>query len=158
MRIKTGLTAAILTLSLTTAASAESHMDKALEDAKDAREAHMELYSFNMSLLGGMAKGALPYDADSAGKAADSLAALTMMDQTRYWIEGSDEMSIDDTRAKPEIWENIADFQKKETDLIAAAKAMQGAASQSLGALQGAIGPLGGACGACHKVYRAPKT
>ncbi len=158
MSKKTTITAVILGLALTGAAMAESHMDKALKDAKDAREAHMELYSFNLSLLGRMAKGEMPYDADAAGKAAANLATLTAMDQARYWIEGTDEMSIDETRAKPEIWENMADFQAKGTALVDATQTMEGAAGQSLEALQGAMGPLGGACGACHKAYRAPKT
>lgn len=158
MTMKSAITAAVLGLCLSGAAIAESHMDKALEDAKDAREAHMELYSFNLSLLGDMAKGTVAYDAGAAGMAASNIAALAAMDQARYWIEGTDEMSIDDTRAKPEIWENMNDFKAKEAALMDAAKAMEGAAGQSLEALQGAMGPLGGACGACHKAYRAPKT
>lgn len=122
-----------------------------------ARRAQMTLYSYNLAPLGAMAKGTIPYDADVATKAATNLASLAKLDQSRLWVEGSDQMSVDNTRALPDIWNNLDDVAAKATAMSAAADAMQVAAGTDLAALQAAMGDLGGACGACHKVYRAPE-
>lgn len=149
----------VLALALLTpvAGLSESHMDKAISDAIDARKAQMDLYAFNLGLLGGMAKGAIDYDAAAAGKAASNLAMLTKLDQSRLWPEGSDEMSTEGTRALADIWDNLPDVMSKNAALVEAATAMEAAAGSSLAELQAAMGPLGGACGACHKAYRAPE-
>jgi cytochrome c556 len=143
------------TLALTLAAGVGSAA-YANEAAIKARQGQMELYAHYLGLLGGMAKGAVPYDADKAGAAAASLASLTKLDSSRLWPEGSDDMSAEATRALPAIWDNPDDVMKKAMALGEAAAGMEMAASQSLEALQGAMGPLGGACGGCHKAYRAP--
>lgn len=140
-----------------TIALAQSEPDKVIAAAVKARQAQMTLYAFNLGLLGGMAKGAIDYDADAASKAAGNLAALTATDQSRLWPQGSDEMSIDGTRALPAIWDNIPDVIAKSAALTEAAAAMADAAGTSKEALAGAMGSLGGACGSCHKAYRAPK-
>lgn len=64
-----------------------------------------------------------------------------------------------DTRAKPEIWDNFADFTAKAEDLNAAAlKVAAGAEAGTLpGDAKAVVGMVGGACGACHKEYRAPE-
>lgn len=149
------LAAAIALLPVTS--FAESHVDKAVSDAVAARKAQMKLYAFNLGALGEMAKGAVEYDADAATKAASSLVMLTKLDQSRMWPEGSDEMSIDGTRALPDLWSNMADAMAKGAALTEAAAAMETAAGTGLANLQAAMGPLGGACGACHKAYRAPE-
>ncbi len=144
-----------LTLALTLAGGVAGAVS-ADEASIKARQGQMKLYAHYLGLLGGMAKGAVPYDADKAGAAAASLAMLTKLDSSRLWPEGSDEMSADGTRALPAMWENGDDVMKKVMALGEAAAGMEMAAGQSLEALQGAMGPLGGACGACHKAYRAP--
>lgn len=142
-----------LTLVLTAGLGGAVYADEA---AIEARQGQMKLYAHYLGLLGGMAKGAVPYDAEKAGAAASSLAMLTKLDASRLWPEGSDEMSAEDTRALPAMWDNPDDVMKKVMALGEAAAGMETAAGQSLEALQGAMGPLGGACGACHKAYRAP--
>lgn len=141
-----------------TIALAQSDEDKAIAAAVKARQSQMTLYAFNLGLLGDMAKGAIDYDADAASKAAANLAALTATDQSRLWPQGSDEMSMDGTRAMPKIWENIPDVVTKSATLAEAAAAMAQVAGTSKEAMAGAMGALGGACGSCHKAYRAPKT
>ena len=148
---------ALVALSSAALAHSAAHAEGPMADMIKARHAHMELYAFNLGTLGGMAKGAIPYDAALASTAADSLATLSAMDQSRYWAEGSDEMSADGTRAKAEIWDNMADFNAKGADLTKAAEAMKAVAGSSLEELQAAMGPLAGSCGGCHKPYRAPK-
>lgn len=138
------------------AASGQDAAQKALNDATKARQAQMQLYAFNLGLLGGMAKGEVPYDAAAATAAAGNLASLAQLDQSRIWLEGSDEMGVDGSKALPAIWENIPDVMSKATDLVTAAKAMQASAGTDLASLQASMGTLGGACGACHKAYRVP--
>ena len=153
------LRAFLTTLTLSAVAATGAYaQDDAAKAAIKARQAQMDLYAFNLGALGAMAKGAVAYDADAASKAAGNLAMLTKMDQSRMWPEGSDDMSADNTRALPAMWENMGDVMAKGGDLAKAAAAMEAAAGNGLESLQAAMGPLGGACGACHKAYRAPES
>ncbi|WP_245831563.1 c-type cytochrome [Salibaculum halophilum] len=150
------LATALTVLSLTglgTTALADSHVDPAIAGAMKARQAHMQLYAHNIGVLGGMARERIPYDAEEASAAASNIAALSKLDQSTYWPEGSDN-SVEGSKALPAIWENLDDVMSKSEDLVMAAGAMEDAAGQGLGALKGAMGGLGGACGACHEDYR----
>ena len=102
-----------------------------------------------------MARGRMDYDADAASKAANNLALLVQLDQSRMWPQGSDNASYDGTRALPAIWENFPDVGAKGMALFEAAMALNEAAGTDLASLQSAMGPVGAACGACHKSYRA---
>lgn len=139
-----------------TAALSESHVDRAVAAAIEARQAHMTLYAHNLGLLGGMARGNIDYDATVASAAAANLAALASMDQSRYWPAGSDSFEIEGTRALPAIWDNIDDVMAKSMALTEASAKMETAAGEGLEALQAAIGAVGGACGGCHEDYREP--
>jgi cytochrome c556 len=151
-RLATALTVFSLT-GLGSAALAESHVDPAIAGAIEARQAHMQLYAHNIGVLGGMARERIPYDAEAAQAAASNIAALSTLNQSTYWPEGSD-TSVEGSRALAAIWGNLDDVMSKSEDLVMAAAVMEDAAGQGLGALQGAIGGLGGACGACHEDYR----
>lgn len=155
----TFLSAAIVAGAVGGSAIGESHVDKAIMAAIKARQAHMTLYAFNIGLLGGMAKGAIPYDADAASKAAANLDALAHTDQSRMWPPGSDsfELSEDITAAKPEIWSDGGKIMEKIKALDEATVSMAKAAGGGLDSLKAAIGPLGEACGSCHKAYRISK-
>jgi len=125
--------------------------------AVKARQAHMDLNAFNISVLGGMAQGAIPYDAVAAQAAADNLVTLAAMNQMAYWPIGSDSASVEGSRAKPELWAQMDDVMADANTLHEAAMAMQAVASGGLEGLQAAIGPLGGACGSCHEEFRVPQ-
>lgn len=124
-----------------------------VEGAVKARKAHMQLFAYNLGILGNMAKGAVEFDADAAMRAAVSLDVLAKMDTTDYWVEGSSAADIPNTDAKAELWENIPDVIKIVGDMQTATAAMVDAAG-SLDGVRGAIGPVGATCGACHKPYR----
>lgn len=124
--------------------------------AVKARVAIMQLYANNLGQLGAMAKGKTDYDAEAASKAAGNLALLVQLDQSTLWPQGTDNGSMDGTRALPALWENFPDVMAKGAALGEAATAMQAAAGTDLASLQAAMGGLGGACSACHKAYRAP--
>lgn len=148
-RLTLSISAALIGLS----GAAIAQDDEALTAAIEARQAHMDLYAFNLGVLGGMAQDKIEYDADMAQAAASNLAMLSQMDQSRYWPAGSDTM-MEGTAALPELWDNLDDVMAKSNDLVMAAAAMDEAAGQGLDALKAAMGPLGGACGACHRSYR----
>lgn len=149
-----GLSALVLAGAVASTTFAQD--DRAIKAAVDARQAHMKLYAFNIGLLGGMAKGEIDYDAETASAAAGNLAALAKVDQSRYWPEGSStlELGSDETEALPDIWDEGSDIGAKAMDLVEATTAMEAAAGDGLDALRGAIGPVGSSCGDCHKAYR----
>lgn len=123
----------------------------------EGRKGQFNILALNVGILGGMAKGAMPYDAEAAQAAADSIVGVSMVHQATLFPEGSDSMSIDDTRAQPNIWDNFSDFESKWAALGDAAKNMQTVAATGQEAIGPALGQLGGACKACHDTYRAPE-
>ena len=122
-----------------------------------ARKALMNLYAYNLGVLGGMAQGRMAYDADLAASAATSLYHLSRSGSARMWPAGTDSMSMDGSRALPAIWDNMADFGARAGALRDASEAMMAAAGTDLASLQAAMGPLGASCGGCHQAYRQPQ-
>lgn len=60
------------------------------------------------------------------------------------------------TKALPEIWSDMAGFQKAAADLgIEAGKLVVAAKAGDADAVAALAKPIGDACGACHKTYRA---
>ncbi|PSL17354.1 c-type cytochrome [Shimia abyssi] len=150
----TKLTAAALGLTLLGgAAFADGHIDAAIK----ARQAQMQLYGFNLGVLGAMAKGDVDYDAATASAAADNLLAAATLNASIMWPQGSDSGAAK-SRAKADMWSNYPDVQAKGMALVEAATAMQAAAGGGVEGIRGAIGAVGGACGACHKAYREPSS
>ena len=88
-----------IALAASLATTAIGQDDRALKAAVDARQGLMDLYAFNLGLLGGMAKGDIAYDADAASKAAGNLAALSRLDGSRMWPPGSDNGALGDETA-----------------------------------------------------------
>jgi cytochrome c556 len=150
------LSGLILAGSVASTAIAQDEIDKNLQSAITARQSLMDLFAFNLGLLGGMAKGEIAYDATAAGNAATDLVLLSKHDQSRLWPEGSDNFALGEkaTRAKPDIWEKPDDFASKYQALVDGAAAMEKAAGGGVESLKGGMAALGGACGGCHKVYR----
>jgi cytochrome c556 len=122
-----------------------------------ARQGQMRLMSANLGVLGGMAQARSEYDAVAAQTAANNLFHLASIDNSALWVEDSDTMSVDGTRAMPAVWDDLAAFQGRFDGLLVAATAMQAAAGIDLASLQGAMTALGGACGGCHENNREPR-
>ena len=140
-------------------AYADSHNnDKQIAAAIKARQSQMQLYAFNLGVLGAMAKEEVPYDAAAASGAANNLAALASMSQAGYWLPGSDSDSVEGTRALPAIWAADSKIGDKGKDFVDAVSAMQSAAGTDLAALQAAMGAVGKSCGSCHETYRKPQS
>ncbi|MDJ0822125.1 MAG: cytochrome c [Paracoccaceae bacterium] len=121
-----------------------------------ARQGQFRIMAINLGILGGMAKGEVEYTAEAAQAAADTLVAVSMIQQGPHWPAGSSEMDIDGTRAKAEIWDNLPDVLDKWAKFGEAAKVMQTAAGEGPASIGPALGQMGGTCKACHDAYRAP--
>lgn len=148
----TGLAVAAL---LGTATLSGAQDDKAALAAVKARQATMQLYAFNLGYLGGVAKGDIEYDAAAATAAASNLAKLTSLDQSGYWLPGTDNAALGDaTKALPAIWEEGSEAGQIGMQLASAAAELEAVAGDGVDALRGAMGGVGQACGACHKAYR----
>ncbi|MCC5988126.1 MAG: cytochrome c [Pararhodobacter sp.] len=125
------------------------------EAAVKARQSQFTLFAFNLGVLAGMAQGQREYDAATAQTAADNLYHLTRQRQDFMWPEGSDNASIEGTRALPAIWDDLEGFANRYGALQDGIEALQGAAGTDLASLQGALGGAAGACQACHQQFRA---
>ena len=126
--------------------------DKAIK----ARKAQMQLYAWNISTLGAMAKGVIPYDAEAAQAAATNLAALSKMGNAAMWPQGSDSTALPGkTRTKVEAWTTWPAIAENSKQMVMAADKMAEVAGTGLDAVKAQIGAVGGSCGACHKKYRA---
>ncbi len=122
-----------------------------------ARQAHMQLYQFNLGYLGQTARGRIEYNADLAQIAANNLLALAALDQARTWPADTDVMSIDGTRAMPQLWEEPDRVAKISKELLLAAERMASVAGLGANEMAAAVGPVGQACRACHKAFREPE-
>lgn len=121
-----------------------------------ARQGQFWTLAINLGVLGGMAKGEIEYDAAAAQAAAESIHGVSMVNMATLFPEGSDNMSIDGTRAQPSIWEDNADFLAKWDALGDAAETAAANAGNGQEALGPLLGALGGTCKACHENHRAP--
>ena len=151
----TTLTAA-MAITVAGAASAGGHLTQDQQRAMDARQAQMGLYGFNLGPLGAMVQDKMPYDAAVAAAAAANLAALATLDQSRYWVEGTDS-SVEGSRAKAEIWTDQEGVMAQVVGLRTASAALAAVAGDGLDAMKAAFGPVGQSCGSCHEAYRAPR-
>jgi cytochrome c556 len=122
-----------------------------------ARQGMFKIMGLNVGVLGGMARGNIPYDAEAAQVAAANLVAVSGINPLNMFPAGSDNMSLDTTRAAPEIWDNIPDVGAKWAAFGTAATALAAVAGDGQAALGPALGPLGGSCQACHEAYRGPE-
>ena len=89
----------------------------------------------------------------SAAKTLNKIA--NKLSDSNFWPVNS---GGGDTRARNEIWDNLADFNKKFETLKEATKNLVKIAS--LGDLRNtkdSFRKIGRTCGSCHRVYRSPK-
>ncbi|MBP1804325.1 c-type cytochrome [Rubellimicrobium aerolatum] len=145
---------ACLAATALTATSALAQDQSPEQTALEIRQGHMLNYAANLGVVGGMARGDREYDAAAAQVAADNLLHLASINQSYYWPEGTSNADMEESRALPAIWENMADFDAKQETLLQAVTALQAAAGTDLATLQGAMGAVGQSCGGCHEDYR----
>lgn len=146
-------TAALATVLMTSTAS---FAEKPFEAEIEARQDFMQVIKYNISVLGSMAKGRIPYDAKTAENAAKNLHTLSLMDNSTMWPKGSDEKSLPDrTTAKAEIWTQYPTVVKHHQTWAKSSEELVAKAGQGLSALRSGLGPVGNACKACHDDFRS---
>jgi len=120
-----------------------------------ARQAEMQLKSFNAGPLFGMAKGKIEYNAELASMLANNLLLQTKLDMGRAWVKGTDnETYFGETTAKPEIWTTYPKIAEKGKAYVKAVTELAAVAGNGLDALKSKIGGLGKGCKGCHDDFR----
>ena len=121
------------------------------EDAIKYRKSVYAIMGWNFGPLAAMAKGDKPYDKDEAIRRAANIAFASRLPLEGF-IPGSES---GDTKAKPEIWQNMDDFKAKlEKMQQETAKLAEVAKAGDFNALKAQLGETGKACKACHDNYR----
>ncbi len=124
-----------------------------------ARQSVMTIYAFNLGLLGAMAKGEMPYDAELATNASQNLVATANMKNRAMWPAGSSVEAAglaDVTEAKATMWSNFEEAGKHHEAMATAMNKMAAVAGNSLEAVRGNIGGIGKTCKGCHEDFRVP--
>lgn len=117
-----------------------------------ARMDGMSAIADSMKVLGGMAKGAVAFDAAAANEAAGVIAVEAARIPVLFQVEETDPKS----EAKPEIWTNFNDFSDRADALEKVASDLSGSI-ETPDDLQGAMKALGQNCQSCHGTYRIKK-
>lgn len=136
------------------AADAPTPEQKAATDIAN-RQAVFKLLSFS-NILGPMAQGRTPYNADAAKAAAERIAMLGGMIPELFAADTTGPVSANvKTRAADTIWANKADFDMLAADLVTGANAaLQILNTQGEAGLRDAVAQIGPKCGACHDRFR----
>jgi cytochrome c556 len=113
-----------------------------------ARSETMRAIGGAMKTLGGMAEGKVDFDAAAAGAAKDAMMTAAANIPASFTTQGA---ADPESKAKPEVWTNWADFAANAAALSAAATALDVSSAESIGA---GMGALGGACKDCHTEFR----
>lgn len=120
-----------------------------------ARQGEMQLRSFNVGPLFGMAKGKIEYNAELAATLANNLKTQLMLDMGRAWKQGTgNDAYKGKTTALPKIWSTypeITDYGKKYAKAVNELAAVAGNGVDSLKSKMGAIGK---SCKGCHDEFR----
>jgi cytochrome c556 len=117
------------------------------------RQSWYALVAMNFGPMASTVKGEIPYNQKMMEGWAKDLAALASMNVLRGFADGSDKGS---TRAKPEIWQNKADFESKLKDMKSAVvKLQKTVATGDQNAIAAQVGATGKTCKACHDEYKS---
>ena len=116
-----------------------------------------DIVKANMGVVGNMIKpsGGTPYDAAKAKASLEKIAAVPAQ-FVKLFPEGTGIGGKEKTAAKPEIWQDMADFNKMAENMSTAAMKAADTAAKGKDALAGVFRKdLLGACKACHEKYKA---
>ena len=135
------------------AATAPAMSAKAIDQAIKYRQAAYTVLYASFGPLGAMASGKMPYDAKAFQVRADRVAFMATI-TPEVFPAGTAKGGIP-SKAKPEIWQDRADFDKLMKDLGDKTAALAVAAkSGSLDTIKPAFEAAAGACKACHDKYK----
>lgn len=126
-------------------------------DDKEMHQSYLQSYfallAANFGPMVSSVKGEIPWDQTKMENWANDLSALSTLDIMRGFVDGSDKGT---TRAKPDIWDNKADFTSKMENLHKElASLQQVTAGGDRKAIAEQVGAAGKACKACHDDYKS---
>jgi len=120
-----------------------------------ARQGDMELRTYSVVPLFGMAKGEIPYDAEQAVKLVNNLKLLLQLDVGGAWAKGTGKDKYPGkTHALPEIWSTYPKVAEAGKAYGAAVEELAAVAGDGLDALRSKIGGVGDSCKGCHDDFR----
>lgn len=129
-----------------------SHFDDK-EIPQSYRQSWFALVASNFGPMAAMVKGEMPWDQERMENYAGDLETLLELDLLRGFPDGAEQGK---TRAKPEIWQNRADFEQKLADLRKAVDTLEDVVDEGdRKAIAEQVGATGEACKACHDEYKA---
>ena len=123
------------------------------EDAIKYRQSALSVMGTHFGRIGAMANGRVPFDAKAAAENAEIVADMAKLPWAAFG-PGTDKGAP--TKAKAEIWSEMAKF-KEHSDKLGAESMKLAAAAKtgSLDNLKAAFGATAGTCKACHDAYRS---
>ncbi len=117
------------------------------------RQSLLALLGANFGPMSSMIKGEIPWDDAQFIAWSEDLARAASLNIARGFPPGSDGGR---TRAKPQLWDNMTDFESKIADLRRETTLMaEVAASGNKKAILKQFQKTGGACKACHDEYKS---
>ena len=150
-RLCSGALAAVLLL--VTGGGALAHEQNPAERAIEYRKSVYHVIAWNLAPMGAAIQGKAPYDKDAFALAASRIATLAPMLPEGFpagsYVAGK-------TDAKPELWQDPAEFARLMKDLATRSAALsEMAKTGELEKIRPAFNDLTKACKACHKKFRA---
>ena len=142
----------VVLLSAALSLPAIAHIDRS-EPLQSLRQSYFAIVGMTFGPMGDMVKGDIEWNGEQFAAWASDLAAVSSVTVERGFAPGSDKGK---TRARPEIWDNKADFEEKLGNFrMEAAKLAEVAATGDRQAIAGQFRQTGGACKACHDNYKS---
>ena len=138
-------------IALTGAALADGPPSKA-EKILAYRKAIYQVMVWNVGPMGAMAQDKVPFNAPEFALRAERVAELTPMLAESYSPESK---GVANSKLKPEMWSNRADFDSKLKDLVDRSAALAEVAKTGDPAkTKAAFFSMADACKACHDKYK----
>jgi cytochrome c556 len=142
----------VVLLSAAVSLPAIAHIERS-EPLQSLRQSYFAIVGMTFGPMGDMVKGDIEWNGEQFAAWASDLAAVSSVTVERGFAPGSDKGK---TRARPEIWDNKADFEEKLGNFrMQAAKLAEVAATGDRQAIAGQFRQTGGACKACHDNYKS---
>ena len=123
------------------------------ETAIQYRQGAFRVMNWHMRTLFAMAKGDRPYNKDEAVRSATFVDGLAQMPWEGF-VPGSEQGAP--TKARPEVWKEVAKFKQGQERLVAETpKLVTAAKSGDVNALKAGVNDVVKACDACHDDFRS---
>jgi cytochrome c556 len=143
---------AMLALLVSLSSAVSAHIEKT-EPLQSLRQSYFALLGMTFAPMGDMVKGKIEWDATRFSAWADDLHHAAQFHAERGFAPGTEQGT---TRAKPNIWSNMDDFQSKLNDFRAAAASLAEIATEGdPGSSREQFVATGGTCKACHDEYKS---